>query len=177
MIGNFPVIGWIIILFPGLLGLLGLRAFIRDRFSFNGIAALFVFIILSSISIFLLFIFDSPPVINARMRYIQCGKNLESIAVSITQYKKENRCFPSSLENLYENERVPTCCPKRDEPSAQYQYKKPQAEKGNSIICWDSKPHKFEHMYLKFLSTTKRNVLRIDGTIESLSEEDFNIPS
>lgn len=42
-----------------------------------------------------------------------------------------------------------------------------------TIICWDSVPHLTRHGLFPFLNRQYRNVLLVNGTVKTLSEDEF----
>ena len=175
------VAGWIIILLPTLLGLLGIRSAVRNRSIFKKIVGIAFFGICLLTSVFLLMLLDSLSAVNDRGRFLACRRNLQNIGVAIIQYKNNHQRFPASLETLKleqleQLDRFFICCPgiERDGPSIPYTYRIPTRIHGREIIVWDSKPHYIRHRYLRFRNRKLRNILRLDGTVETVSEYIFH---
>ena len=168
-------IGWIIILLPALRRLFGIRQIIKAKTISRKIMGTVYFIILVSVSVFLLILFDGLSTANDMARLEVCKQNLKKIGVAVSQYKQENGCFPTSLEAI-KPEHSHIECPgiERNGPSIPYTYKIPAEVSKKTIICWDSKPHKLKYKYLKFRNKELRNILRLDGTVETVSEHRFN---
>ena len=96
---------------------------------------------------------------------------LKDTSEVISGYKLDNGTFPSNLEVLFYNG------DRRNKlkfnAHAFFHYKEPEREDVNIIILWGIEPILIRHNWLPLRSLEMRPIGWLNGTIETISEEDF----
>ncbi len=128
---------------------------------------------------FLLDVSDNAPF---QARAHSCRSNLKALGVELSLYRGAHRGqMPLSLKELpaVKNsgsgllECLETGYSTRDGAYFSYAYRRPSRPQPRDIIVWDVKPHIPMHSVFKWMNRPFRQVLRVDGSVSRLSEEEF----
>ncbi len=128
---------------------------------------------------FLLDLFDNA---KSQAYAHSCRSNLKALGVELSRYRSAHRGqMPLSLKELLavKNRRsgllecIETGYSARERAYFSYAYHRPSPPQPRDIIAWDVRPHVPMHSVFKWMNRPFRQVLRVDGSVSKLSEEEF----
>ena len=106
-------------------------------------------------------------------RAASCKANFRQIKVAMQTYQAAHGGkMPTALKALFpitHSQSVFLC----SYSGTVYDYRFLAQPKASDIICWDSHPHRPMHSVFVWLNRPNRNVLRADGQVTNLPEDEF----
>ncbi len=106
-------------------------------------------------------------------RAASCKANFRQIKIAMQFYQAAHGGkMPAAMKSLLPitHSKGVFHCP---EDGSGYDYRFLTQPKGSDIICWDSRPHRPMHSVFVWLNRPARNVLRADGQVKNLPEDEF----